>query len=158
MKKLCGIAVAIVIIDQVIKYLLCSYMQLGESIVLIPSFFSLTLVKNTGVAFSLFSGSQIPIIILTFGIMIGLLLWVNKQTLSVTKSISFGLLYGGMVGNLMDRILRFGVIDYFDFTILGYPFAIFNFADICVVCGAILMLVILWKEDSSANIYRRTRR
>ncbi len=147
MKKIFSIAVTIIIFDQIMKYVFCNAINMGESIIIIPNFFSFTLVKNTGVAFSLFSGSQIPIILLAIMIIIGLFKWIQKQELTIWKVIAFGLLYGGIFGNLIDRIFRAGVIDYLDFTIFGYSFAIFNFADICVVCGAILMMAIFWKED-----------
>lgn len=147
MKKIFSIAVTIIIFDQIMKYVFCNAINMGESIIIIPNFFSFTLVKNTGVAFSLFSGSQIPIILLAIMIIIGLFKWIQKQELTIWKVIAFGILYGGIFGNLIDRIFRAGVIDYLDFTIFGYSFAIFNFADICVVCGAILMMAIFWKED-----------
>ena len=146
-KKIGGIAILIIILDQIIKYLFCNTMELGESIILLPQFFSFTLVKNTGVAFSLFAGSQIPLIILAILVVIILFIWIQKQTLTPFNILSYGLLYGGIIGNLIDRIIRHGVVDYLDFTILGYPFPIFNLADICVVCGAFLLTFTIWKED-----------
>ncbi len=147
MKKIWGIASIIVILDQFIKYLFTTSMTFGESIQLIPQFFSFTLVKNTGVAFSLFSGSQIPIVVVSIVILYLLFIWVLKQKKDRWNILSFGLLFGGIIGNLMDRIFRAGVIDYLDFNLFGYDFPIFNLADIAVVIGACFLIVVMWKEE-----------
>lgn len=148
MKKIVGIACILFLLDQVFKYIFLTTMDFGETISLIPQFFSFTLVKNTGVAFSLFVGSQIPIILLSILVMVILyLFWISKQKLTTWNIVSFGFLYGGIFGNLFDRIFRLGVIDYLDFTIFGYDAPIFNLADICVVLGAFILLITMWKEE-----------
>lgn len=151
MKKVWGIASIIVVLDQFIKYLFTTSMTFGESIQLIPQFFSFTLVKNTGVAFSLFSGSQIPIVVLSIMILFLLYMWVFKQKKNRWNILSFGLLFGGIIGNLIDRIFRAGVIDYLDFNLFGYDAPIFNLADIAVVIGACLLILIMWKEESTCK-------
>ncbi len=147
MKKIIGIATLSFLLDQMIKYIVLLNMTFGKTIPIIPDFFSFTLVKNTGVAFSLFAGSQIPLILLSFLIFIVLWCYIKKQNQTIYSIISFGLILGGMFGNLVDRIFQKGVIDYFDFQILGYNAPIFNLADICVVIGALLFIFVLWKED-----------
>ena len=151
MKKIWGVAGIIVVLDQFIKYLFTTSMIFGESIELIPQFFSFTLVKNTGVAFSLFSGSQIPIIVLSIMILFLLYMWVFKQKKDRWNILSFGLLFGGIIGNLIDRIFRAGVIDYLDFNLFGYDAPIFNLADISVVIGACLLILIMWKEENACK-------
>ena len=151
MKKIWGIASIIIILDQMIKYLFTTYMVFGESIQLLPQFFSFTLVKNTGVAFSLFAGSQIPLIILSLFISILLYIWVLKQKHDKWHTLSFGLLFGGIIGNLIDRIFRAGVIDYLDFNLFGYNFPIFNLADIAVVIGGCLFIFLMWKEENTCK-------
>ena len=147
MKKIVGIASFITVLDQLIKYLVTIFMALGESVGLIPHFFSLTFVKNRGVAFSLFEGSQIPIIALSIMVLFVLYAWVKKQKKDSWNIFSFGLLLGGIIGNLIDRIFRAGVVDYLDFQLLGYDAPIFNLADIAVVIGGFLLIVIMWRED-----------
>lgn len=148
MKKIVGIASILFLLDQVFKYLFLEMMDFGQTILIIPQFFSFTLVKNTGVAFSLFAGSQIPIIMLSILIMIALyLFWIPKQKLTTWNRISYGCLYGGILGNLIDRIFRTGVIDYLDFNLFGYDAPIFNLADICVVLGAFILFITMWKEE-----------
>lgn len=151
MKKIWGIAGIIVVLDQLIKYLFTTFMIFGESVQLIPQFFSFTLVKNTGVAFSLFSGSQIPIVVLSIMILFLLYMWVFKQKKDRWNILSFGLLFGGIIGNLIDRIFRAGVIDYLDFNLFGYDAPIFNLADIAVVIGACLLILIMWKEENACK-------
>ncbi len=151
MKKIWGLATIIVILDQILKYLFTTYMVLGESIVLLPQFFSFTLVKNTGVAFSLFAGSQLPIIVLSIIVLLLLSIWVTKQKKDMWNLFAFGLLLGGIIGNLIDRIFRAGVIDYLDFNLFGYSFPIFNFADMAVVIGGCLLIIIMWKEENACK-------
>ena len=148
MKKIVGIASILFLLDQIFKYVFLTTLDFGETISIIPQFFSFTLVKNTGVAFSLFAGLQIPIILLSILVMVVLyLFWIPKQILTTWNIISFGFLYGGIFGNLWDRIFRVGVIDYLDFTIFGYDAPIFNLADICVVLGALILFMLMWKEE-----------
>lgn len=151
MKKIWGIAGIIVVLDQFVKHLFTTSMTFGKSIQLIPQFFSFTLVKNTGVAFSLFSGSQIPIVVLSIMILFLLYMWVFKQKKDRWNTLSFGLLFGGIIGNLIDRIFRAGVIDYLDFKLFGYDAPIFNLADIAVVIGACLLILIMWKEENACK-------
>lgn len=148
MKKIVGIASILFLLDQVLKYLFLTTMDFGQTLSIISQFFSFTLVKNTGVAFSLFAGSQIPIITLSILIMIVLyLFWIPKQRLTTWNMISYGCLYAGILGNLVDRIFRAGVIDYLDFTLFGYDAPIFNLADIYVVLGAFMLFITMWKEE-----------
>ncbi len=151
MKKICALAFIVTILDQLIKYLFTTFMTLGESVSFIPHFFSFTFVKNTGVAFSLFSGSQIPIIMLSIIVLFLLCVWIPKQKKDTWNLLSFGLLLGGIIGNLIDRIFRQGVLDYLDFELLGYDAPIFNLADIAVVVGSFLLLIIMWKEDKKCK-------
>ena len=62
--------------------------------------------------------------------------------------ISYGLLFGGILGNLIDRIFRGFVIDYLDFTFFNYHFPVFNLADICIVLGVIIVIFTVWKGDN----------
>ena len=151
MKKMIILATILMIIDQIIKYLFSIHMALGETFVIIPHFFSFTFVKNTGVAFSLFAGSQIPLILLSIIILIILINHISKQKMTNENILSFGLLLGGIFGNLIDRIFQNGVIDYLDFNLIGYDAPIFNLADICVVIGTFLFLILIWKEDKTCK-------
>lgn len=159
MKKIIGIGLSLLIIDQIVKQIFLYTMNFGETKCILPSFFSFTLVKNKGVAFSLFAGSQIPLIGLSIGVLLILGYYISKQQLTTWNTLSFGLLIGGILGNVIDRIFQNGVIDYLDFYLLGYDAPIFNLADVGVVIGAALLMIILWKEDKtcSMSLHKRTK-
>jgi signal peptidase II len=63
------------------------------------------------------------------------------------------LVVGGAIGNLIDRIIRGYVVDFLDFYIFGYNYPVFNVSDICVVCGAILLLIwVFWTDRKAKKI------
>ena len=66
---------------------------------------------------------------------------MKNEIINKTEIISIGIILGGIVGNLIDRIVYGNVIDYLSFKLFGYDFAVFNFADIGIVVGVILLLI-----------------
>lgn len=134
----------IVLIDQVIKYFIVHNIQLSEVVHVIPNFFYLTYVKNTGGAWSLLNSVPYLLIIVSF---IFLILFnhylLKKKEISLFEVISFGFIMGGVLGNLIDRVMVSGVIDYIGFKFGSYYYPIFNFADIFIVVG---MLLVILKE------------
>lgn len=135
------ISIILVFIDQIIKYLVVLNMSLAESISIIPNFFNLTYVNNTGAAFSLFEGKQIFLILITVISLIGIFYYLKKQTLNKYDILIYSLIISGILANLIDRVFRGYVIDYFDFTIINYHFPVFNFADIFIVVGCIILII-----------------
>lgn len=141
MKRLLSVSIILVIIDQVIKYIVMNYMHLHESITLIQNFFKITYAQNTGAAWSIFSGNRLLLILIAF-----LSLWLlyhyclKERKLNALEITTYGLLIGGIIGNLLDRIIHGFVIDYLDFQIFSYDYPIFNLADICIVLGVILLI------------------
>lgn len=139
-------ALAAVILDQLTKYLVRGALALGESIPVLPHIFHLTHIENTGAAFGILAGQRVLFLILT-AVIVCVMCWLYRQ-LARKKSlmaVCLGLVVGGAVGNLIDRLLRGSVTDFFDFQI--WP--VFNVADICVCVGLALMcaLLIFRKED-----------
>jgi signal peptidase II len=65
--------------------------------------------------------------------------------------ISISMIIGGTLGNLFDRVYHNYVIDFISLNIFGYNFPVFNFADILITCGAIILIIILIRSDKSAN-------
>jgi signal peptidase II len=137
-------AVLILALDQVTKLWVQNSMVPQESIPLLPGIFHLTYVQNTGAAFGIMKGKTLFFVIIT-AVVVGFVLYIIPQ---ITKGqlqlrLAMGLLLGGAVGNLIDRV-RFGyVIDFFDFRI--WP--VFNIADSAVVVGvALLFWFILFKQ------------
>ena len=79
----------------------------------------------------------------------------QKQTrLSIAMN---SLLIGGIIGNMIDRIIRGYVVDYLDFTLFHYQFPIFNLADICIVISCFMIVATMIKEDSHGNQSNRRK-
>lgn len=137
-------------IDQLIKYFVIHNLELYKSIKLIPNFFYITFVKNDGAAFSILRGNRwllIAIGIIALIFMIKLIIMDKKIT--KLDVVSYSLVIGGILGNLVDRVLYGSVIDYLDFYLFGYNAPVFNFADSCIVIGAIIIICVLIKEGNN---------
>lgn len=151
MKKVYIFALISLIIDQIVKILISNYLILGQTIKIINNFFYLTYVQNKGAAFSILIGYRYILIIITFIFLYYLHKCIKKQkSFNKLEIISYGLLFGGIIGNLIDRIIYGYVIDYFDFMIFNYNFPIFNLADSFIVIGCIILVInsYLKGEDS----------
>lgn len=130
------LAVALVMIDQLVKYLVLQYIPLGGHVPFIPYLVELSYVQNTGAAFSIFSEHTwvLALVSLLMSAVLAAALWKNFFRHPLGK-IPLTLLLAGAVGNLIDRALRGFVVDMFN--LLFMRFAVFNVADICVVAGGI---------------------
>ena len=132
-------------IDRLTKWLVVSNMQLSDTIHLIKvgdkEVLNLYYTLNNGAAFSKLSGKTIFLIVITSIVIIWLLyLMIAKKVHRPVYLASISLILGVGIGNMLDRIFNEGlVVDFIDFRIINFP--IFNFADICAVCGAGLLLV-----------------
>ena len=129
----------------------------GKSITVIPNFFSLVFVTNTGAAWSIMQGNTLFLVILGIIAIFSLIFVMPTIKESIWKSISFTMLYAGIIGNLLDRAIFHYVKDFLKFTIFGYEYPVFNFADIFIVVGAILLIVAAWKGDIDERNKRRKR-
>lgn len=149
-KKILLITLYGLLFDQIIKFLVSKYIT---NVTIIPNFISLIYAENDGVAFSMLSGSRIIIIIISIILLSFLAYYMNKDYVSKKKDdilvdISYGLLFGGILGNLLDRIIRGIVIDYISINIIGYHFPIFNLADVMITIGVIIMIIMTLKSES----------
>ena len=131
----------IVGIDRLTKIFFTRLLDLNESIAVIKNVLHFTLVHNTGIAFGMFKDHEIVFIIIPV-ILIGLLLFNvyfhrHRQDLTPTYIISFSLILGGAIGNLIDRICIGHVIDFIDFRI--WP--VFNVADSAITLGAVILVI-----------------
>ncbi len=155
-KLIYTIALITVLLDQVIKYLVMNNMALHQEIKLIPNFFSLYYLKNTGAAFSILGNKTILLILVSIFCLIIIKNAIKKLKRTNTLNIiSLGIMTGGIIGNLFDRVLYKSVIDYLSFNIFNYSFPVFNLADIGITVGAILLIIDLMieeKEKKTSNI------
>lgn len=142
MRKIIITTFICILLDQLLKILCLNSLDMGESINIISNFWNITLVSNTGAAFSILSSST-PFLIIVSLITIILIyfFFIKGQNLKTYQTILYGLLLGGIIGNLIDRIIYGAVIDYLDFNIFGYNFPVFNLADTFIVIGVILIII-----------------
>jgi signal peptidase II len=128
------------------------FLNFNESIKVIPNFFYLTLVHNEGAAWGLFSNAKIVIAIGTIIALTIIYHFIYCFKQNTRNHIAFGLLIGGLAGNLIDRILFGHVRDFLDFYIFNYDYPVFNIADVSIVIGVILLIIAVIKgEDTNEN-------
>lgn len=111
---------------------------------------------NNGAAFSKLSGQTILLIVLTSIIILGLLvLMVTKRIKRPIYMLAVSLIIAGGIGNLIDRVFNNGqVVDFIDFRIINFP--VFNFADICAVCGAIILMIVVVVDEIREKKHKKT--
>ena len=146
-KKSLILATIIVIIDVILKIFIDNILSINESIQIIPNVFYITKVYNTGAAWSIFEGSQIVLIIIAIVAFFFLLKYQNVFRKNKRNTLAFALVYGGLVGNLIDRVIYGYVIDYLHIYIINYSFPIFNIADIAIVVGFLLIIIAIIKGE-----------
>lgn len=136
-------AIIILLLDQLAKFLIRQNFQLNQSIPIIKNVLHLTYITNTGSAFGLFRDFNFIFVIFSI-IVIAIIFYYVKNIENNEKPLQFsaGLLLGGTIGNLIDRLFYGAVIDFIDFRI--WP--VFNFADSAVTISAILLTCLLWKR------------
>ena len=123
-------------------------MHLYDTFTLIKGFLDINLVHNTGAAFSFLQGGRVLFIVIALIVILIISMYINSNSdVDKKKTLIYSLLLGGIVGNLIDRIIHGYVIDYISFTIINYKFPVFNFADICIVIAVIIALIFTVKED-----------
>lgn len=139
MKKSVILSSTIFLIDRILKIIVEKFLELEKSKYIINKFLYLYRCHNTGAAFSIFNNSTNFLIIISL-IVLFVIFYLYKKN-NYTDSIIYGLLIGGILGNLVDRIIYGYVIDYIGVTLFNYNFAIFNFADIIIVLSGIYLIV-----------------
>jgi len=131
--------------DRVTKFLALKFLA-DCPISVIPGFFSLRLAKNSGAAFSLLSNGNEPLrlvflVLVPLGVVAYIFYYVFKSKPSLLLSTSLGLIAGGALGNLYDRILNGKVVDFFDFYFKSLHYPTFNVADVCVFLGTLMLIL-----------------
>lgn len=141
------VALAIVILDQATKALIKAKLPLHESVTVIPGFFDLTHVRNTGAAFGMLDNTDFPykpaLMVVVALIALGAVA-SYALTLPATQRVArlgLALILGGAVGNLIDRATMGYVVDFADVYFRGVHFWAFNVADSAITVGVVLMLL-----------------
>ena len=154
--KLLLISLAVFVLDRLTKLWIVAHIPFGQDIAIFPRFFRLTHVYNNGAAFSLFADTPSPdkvrwmliaFSIVAIVIVLGVL-WKAGRVVNVT-SVALALILGGAVGNVYDRLASRYVTDFLAFNIFGYHYPDFNVADSCIVIGACLLLLEVFRAPKS---------
>jgi len=146
-------AVAIVLLDQILKNIVAKNMHLHESIPLIKNIFHITYIHNTGSAFGMMQNATIFLIWLSI-IVIGIIMFLyDKIPENKCYQLSVAAILAGVFGNLIDRINLGYVIDFIDFRI--WP--AFNIADAAICIGAVFLIIQIIKKDISDKKYKKKR-
>lgn len=143
MKRNMYLIILLIAVDQIIKILICNTIAVSnETIILLPHI-ALNYVENTGAAWGMFSERILLIFIDIIVIFVILKALLNKKyEFNNNAKLGMSLILAGGFGNLIDRIFRGYVVDYIDITRL-FDYPIFNFADICIVVGVILVITVI---------------
>ncbi len=139
MLALYGIGVIVIaLLDQLTKLAVLRYVRPVETIPLIQNVFHLTYCENRGAAFGILQNQLGLFFAITVLVLAAVTIYMAvKRPKNRCLNVSVTMLVGGALGNLIDRVFRGFVVDFFDFRLIH--FAIFNVADCFVVCGAILL-------------------
>src|SRR6516225_5020981 len=143
------IAALVVAADQTAKHAVATHFLPDESRIVIPHALWLTYVQNHRGAFGLFGAHPLILAAVALAVVVVFYLWYRQGGATLSTHIAFGLILGGAIGNIIDRV-RFGyVIDFFD--LRWWP--VFNVADSCITIGVVLLLVrIVWHERRHAVV------
>ena len=135
------------LIDLISKILIAN-INIDMPYKVINNFFYIDMVTNEGAAFSLFPGANILFIIIA----IGVLMYIDKCIIKDSNHFLFiSLIIGGVIGNLFDRLLYGEVLDFLSFKIGTYHFPIFNFADVFICIGVVLLIIEYFRSDRNGN-------
>ena len=147
------IALAVLLLDRITKWAIAQTIPLEDAVNIIPGFFRLTHLENTGAAFSLFADSASPFrtaLLIAFSVaalaVVSFLLWKDRSIFH-SGTLALSLILGGAVGNLWDRVFAGKVTDFLDFYIGMHHWPPFNIADSAIVIGALLLFVRMLRKD-----------
>lgn len=153
-KRVILYSIFLFLIDQITKFAFDKLLVIGSPIRVCEKLFYLNKSYNTGISFSLFTGNNILIILLTIIILIFLCFYAKEFKENERNVIALSLVFGGLFGNLCDRIIHGYVIDFLDFYIFSIDFPIFNFADMCICIGIAFLVYAIYKGEDNENSSR----
>jgi signal peptidase II len=162
-RRIAALALVILALDQFTKWLVLQTLDIGDERIVIPGFFKFVHWGNTGAAWSLFRGNNTVLALIALAALVALYLTRHHfDSHTLPGQIAFGLIFGGIMGNLTDRLLpsRHAVVDFIYFYLqqrgggeIGFP--AFNIADSAICTGVGLIFLITWKNEhapkTSAN-------
>ena len=149
------ISLPLFLLDQVTKLLILNNFELGDQKSIIPNFFNLVWVHNTGIAFGKFNAASnsnlIFSIVAIFALVFILILWRKNKFPGKINTYAIILLVPGIMGNLVDRLWHGYVVDFLDFYISNSHWPSFNVADSCICISAGLLFISAFKGEETIN-------
>jgi signal peptidase II len=151
------LAAGVLALDQVTKYWISVRLPFGSygpsGWEVIPGFFNLVHVGNTGAAWSMFAGRSAALAVLAGATLLAIHFWRRQLGLrQPAAQLAFGLLCGGIVGNLVDRVAYGHVIDFIDLHFGAYTYPTFNVADSAICIGVFWYILWSLKQPAPAGI------
>jgi len=151
------IAVTVAVLDQLTKWLVVRFVGTEESRVVISGFFNLVNWTNTGAAWGIFQNNNLVLAVISLLTILALYLFRRSLQLSRWGSrVALGLITGGIIGNLIDRVRVGFVIDFLFFYVGRYHWPAFNVADSAICIGVGLYIIRSWRSDVAARKSQRT--
>lgn len=148
---------AVLVLDRWTKALILSKFDLNDAITVIDGFFDITYVQNTGVAFSLFSSIDSPVksvllSLFTAGAAVMVIVYsLRSPSQDRLLQAGLGLILGGALGNLYDRLTYGYVVDFLDFYVGSYRWPTFNVADSAISTGVFLLAVEILRHEAPSR-------
>lgn len=139
-KKNVLLILMVLALDLVSKYLAQVHLDNTAAVSIIPNFFELTYVVNTGAAWSILEGQRLFFIVLSAIVTVVLIYFIYKEKEQL-MSVALSLMLAGTLGNFYDRIFHGYVRDMLSFNFFGYQYPIFNIADSALVIGVTLIII-----------------
>ena len=138
-----GWAAAALLADQISKWIVLLFVMSPPRVIEVTGFFNFVLTYNRGVSFGILASDlwwkPYLLSLLALAVVAGLLVWLHRND-SRLRRIGIGLIAGGAVGNVIDRLVHPGVVDFLDFHAFGWHWPAFNVADSAIFLGVVLLL------------------
>lgn len=152
-RKIFIVAVISLFLDQITKILIGIFFALDEKFVVIHNFFSIHFIENYGGAWSILNNKVDFLIIISLVALFIIYRFMYSFKQNKRNNLAFGLILGGIVGNLIDRVFLGYVRDFLAFKFFSYQYPIFNLADTFIVVGVFLLIIAIIKgEDKHAEV------
>ena len=164
-KILAALAAGVLVLDVLTKVLSVAFLEGADPIKLFGGVLYLTFVRNPGAAFGLAEGMTWVLALIALGV-VGFILWISRSLRSQPWAVGLGLVLGGAVGNLADRLfrepgpMRGHVVDFLSlFDPFGRVWPVFNVADMAIVCGgATIVVLALMQHDYDGTVHREEKK
>lgn len=140
------LSLAVVLLDQLVKYFVKTSIKLNTSQDLIPHVLSIAHIRNYGAAWSILIGQRWFFTIISIVALAIMLYYLKEKWTNWGYGLGLALMIGGTVGNFIDRIHYGYVVDMFELNFINFP--IFNVADCALTVGVIILLIVMFKDES----------